>query len=254
MGRRRCALGLLAVLVGSPALGAVAGPEAESCRPWAGEPAPLPRVNDPEPVRARWAELRAAELAREAGLAEGTASVESHRLWRRVLCLDPEREGARLGLERTRVVRLHRPEVGWGAPARVAGVDAWAALDLAVRVPHPRPAPPAPEAAALASAGELLDAADESLHGARFEEALGRALAARSALEDAGDGASVRVLRVRIEVSAATAQLALGDESGARESLARALVLEPDLALDPGVTSPKVLGALEAARSEKAEP
>ena len=44
----------------------------EACAPWLGEPAPLPRVSDSDPVLARWSELRTAELTHHAALMESS--------------------------------------------------------------------------------------------------------------------------------------------------------------------------------------
>ena len=89
----------------------------------------------------------------------------------------------------------------------------------------------------------------EAPRGARFSEALGRALVARNELAAGPADATSRVLLVHTEVIAATAQVALGDDAGARASFAAALAVDPELALDPQVTSPKVLGVLEQARA-----
>ena len=58
-----------------------------------------------------------------------------------------------------------------------------------------------------------------------------------------------RALRARLEVLAAIAQVALGDDAAARRSFGRALEAQPGLELDPGRTSPKVMRALEGARA-----
>lgn len=243
-GAAAVGLGLMAMTAG-PATGA----QPELCLSWPGEPLPLPQVNDADPARARWAELRAVELAREAVLAEESAAVASQRRWTRVLCLDPGYPGARQGLERTHSVRVHRPELRWGTPPRRPAGARLATLSDPVRV---RRAPSAPEAEppSLVRARELITAAEKSLAGARFSEALGRALTAREELDAGPANATARALKLRVEVIAATAQVALGDEAGARESFVRALTLDPALALDPAATSPKVLAALEAARAE----
>jgi hypothetical protein len=56
-------------------------------------------------------------------------------------------------------------------------------------------------------------------------------------------------LRARLEVLAAVAQVAHGDDEAARQSFGRALEAQPGLELDPGRTSPKVMRALEGARA-----
>jgi hypothetical protein len=246
---------LLAALV-APFAAAAPG-EAELCKPWPGEPAPLPRVGAAEPGRARWAELRVAELVERAQLAESTASVESYRLWRRVLCFDPENELALRGLERMRPVRVHRPDVVWGTAARRAATarDPWSELAAALRMTRPRPRVVEVDPAererrrVLARVEGLLREGEESLEAAHFEEALERAGAARRELDAAGSSADARSLRARSEVLAAIAQVALGDEAAARRSFGRALEVQPGLELDPGRTSPKVMRVLEGARA-----
>ena len=221
--------------------------ESSPCLAWPGEPVPLPQINDADPMRARWAALRLTELAREAGRAETTAHVQSQRLWRRVLCLDPRHAGALRGF--TRSVRIHRPGVRWGKIRAASSAGTWDRFDEEIRVARPRPRP-RPDPPAVARARELVAAGEESLQGARFEEALGRALAARRELEAAAPTSASRSLALRVELMAATAQVALGDEAGARKSLGRALALDPELSLNPREVSPKVLSALEAARAE----
>jgi hypothetical protein len=256
------------------------------CEAWLGEPAPLPTVASRDPALARWAELRVAELSVRAQLAEAGDAIESHRLWRRVLCLDPASPLAWRGLDRTRSLRIYRPLLEWGDPrqARAAPSDPWDGLAAPVQVaraPAPRtaaaarpvqgappqraalaparkpaappaPAPPEPARAPSAAherARSLVAQGEESLRGARFEEALARAEAARAALAPEPNSSAAGALRARAEVLAATAQIALGDEAAARASFTRALAADPALALDPAHTSPKVLRALEAARA-----
>lgn len=259
-----CAGRRLLLLVGPVALLAAAAPGQEDrCAPWPGEPTPLPRVDAADSARARWAELRVHELVERAQLAEPNASVESYRLWRRVLCLDPENQLAWRGLARTRPVRVYRPEVRWGTPASPASfaVDPWGGLAAPVLVVRWKPptveeAPGEAERRPVLSRVEaLLQESEQNLREAHFEEALRRAGTARRELDTAGpaDGAGapdeVRALRARLEVLAAIAQVALGDEAAARSSFGRALEAEPGLELDPGRTSPKVMRALEGARA-----
>ncbi|MDJ0848137.1 MAG: hypothetical protein QNK04_07160, partial [Myxococcota bacterium] len=123
--------------------------------------------------------------------------------------------------------------------------------------PRAEPTPPAPppdpqarlRAAAASRAAVLVAEGESSLRQARFEEALGRAIAARDALAPIDRHPEVEPLRAAAEVLAATAQVALGDDAGAQESFARALAAEPSLRLDPMTTSPKVLRVLDAARA-----
>jgi hypothetical protein len=90
---------------------------------------------------------------------------------------------------------------------------------------------------------------EEHLRYARFEAALASAEEVRPRLERMRRLPDLQERWVRLEVLAATAQLALGDETAAGASLARAIVQLPDLALDPQRTPPKLLRALEAARA-----
>jgi len=250
---------LLLVSLVVPLAAGAATDEVERCVPWPGEPTPLPRVDAADPGRARWADLRVAELVQRAQLAEPTASVESYRLWRRVLCFDPENELAWRGLTRTRPVRVYRPEVGWGEDALRASFseDPWGALAAPVRMARPRPrvaeAEPAasedPQGPAHARVTELLREGEASLGAAHFEEALGHTAAARRELDAAGASSEERALRARLEVLAAVAQVALGDDEAARQSFGRALEAQPGLELDPMRTSPKVMRALEGARA-----
>jgi len=250
---------LLLVVLVAPLAGAAPGRE-DRCAPWPGEPTPLPRVDAADSGRARWAELRVAELVQRAQLAEPTAGVESYRLWRRVLCFDPENELAWRGLARTRPVRVYRPEVGWGSGGSAASsaVDPWGGLAAPVRVerwqPLVREEAPGEDGQRrdLARVEALLRESEKSLEEAHFEEALQRAGAARRELGTAGPGEGprdVRALRARLEVVAAIAEVALGDDAAARQSFGRALEAQPGLELDPGRTSPKVMRALDGARS-----
>ncbi len=249
---------LLAALVAPLAAAAEPG-QTDRCAQWPGEPAPLPRVDAADSYRARWAELRVAELVERAQLAEPVASVESYRLWHRVLCFDPENELARQGIMRTRPVRVYRPEVVWveGALLASSSVDPWGSLSKPVRVGRPplRAAREEPAAGddrqrrALARVTELLEESEASLQTAHFEEALGGTAAARRELDAAGSSADERALRARLEVLAAIAQVALGKDAAARQSFGRALEAQPGLELDPRRTSPKVMRALEGARA-----
>jgi hypothetical protein len=119
-----------------------------------------------------------------------------------------------------------------------------------------QPAPAAETAAPLRrqkleEAERSLRLGEAALGAARFQEALRAATLARDALAELPDGADLAAPRARLEVLAATAQIGLGDEAGAQESLLRAVEAEPGLRLDPARTSPKVLRALELARAAR---
>jgi len=247
--RRRVLLAVAFALLLAP-LARPARAAREVCAPWPGEPDPLPTIDDADSARARWAELRMVELTRVAQQLEARASVESHRLWRRVLCLDPRSELGWRGVARTQPVRVYRPPLRWGA-GRAATGDPWTSLAHPIRVARPAPAAPAEPPPELVRAAEFVEEGEAKLRGARFEEALEQALAARRELEDLEPAPADGALRVRLELVAAVAQVALGDEDGAQASLVRALAVDPALDLDPASTSPKVLRALEAARTQQ---
>jgi hypothetical protein len=149
----------------------------------------------------------------------------------------------------------------------LGGIAAIASLAGAATAPAARAepsAPPGPPAGKRAGAGDPtarlalveLDvrAADALLRDARFEEALARVDPIRAALDAMQDGAGVRRLRVRTEVLAATALVALDREDAARDCFRRALAAEPALDLDPATTAPKVLRVFLAVRSEPRSP
>jgi hypothetical protein len=204
--------GLLAVVLLSGA-GRAAD---EDCVPWPGEFSPLPTVHDPDPFAARWAQLRGQALAQRARDLEDADRVEANRLWRRVLCLDPESDSARAGVERT------RPQV-------VRRGDTLATL-------------------VLAELDSSLARAERLIFDARFRDAMEELAALRARLEELGTSPELADRRVRLEVLAATALVAFGDEGAARERLEHALAADPGLRLDAGSTPPKLRRAFEAVR------
>lgn len=236
---------------------------AEECAPWAGEPDPLPSRGAEDPLLERWATLRAGELAERARAAEGREALAAYVLWRRVRCLDPANEEAARASERMRPLRLHRPEIAPAWRVREAPVAGpWEGLDAPIA---PRPAHALRDARAparlvqerqreLARVETLLGEADEHLRTARFERVLAVAGRARDRLDALGTGGDLRDPRLRLEVLAATASVALGQEDAARAALGRALAIDPRFELDATTTSPKVLRALDAARAERESP
>jgi tetratricopeptide (TPR) repeat protein len=253
-------LGLAAALL------ALAGPPAHArdCAPWPGEPHPLPRVGDGSPLLARWAQLRAQELARYAEAIEANTPVAAYRVWQHVLCLAPGDEAARSGALRSQPLRIHRPEVAVG-PA-VAGsepdTDLWRSLDapvpLAARAPAPARA--GSEAGAVGRGGSLsqidraLAAAEAQLAAARFEQALATAARARAGLDALPPGRALAPRQLRLELIEATAEAARGRDEAARACFARVLALDPGFALDARTTSPKLMRLLDAARAETGAP
>jgi len=120
------------------------------------------------------------------------------------------------------------------------GVGARAAGSRRARA-GPRAAPAAADALVAETAADV--------RAARFDAALSSAERARHEL--------TRLQReqraprtAQLEVWAATAELALGRDAAAQDSLRRALDAEPSLKLDPE-TSPKVRRALDAVRQER---
>lgn len=236
------------------------------CRAWPGEPSPLPTTGDPDPVLRRYAALRVRELFDAARSLEATRPLDTRRLVLHARCLlaeDGELEGV---LARTTPVRLTHPRRVFAAPGGSregfpselapwleARIEELAAAPPAPR-PRPRPAAPPgrPDAARIASLEREVERAEVLLREARFEEAEEAALRLRGPLSRLGSDPAVRALRVRAELAAATAQLALGRRDEARASLGHALDADPGLELDPIRTPPKVRRALEAVRRARA--
>jgi len=252
---------------------AAARAQAGECSHWPGEPRPLPQVEDRDPLRARWAGLRAQELARRARELEPIDPVSAHQAWRRVLCLDPADERALAGALRTLPLRVHRPEIEISAePAPdVSDTDVWLLLDapvvIALRPEHlatkrARPGPgggPALEAPQRAESlwrvERALAAAESQVEAARFDEALESVGRARATLAGLPPGRDLDARRLRLELVAAEAEAARGRSDEARACLARVLVLDPGFRFDARTTSPKLVRLLDAARVDaKATP
>ncbi len=247
--------GALLALLGA-ASGADAGVPA-ACRAWPGEPSPLPTTADPDPVLRRYAVLRVRELFRAARGLEAVRPLDTRRLVLHARCLiaeDGDLEGV---LARTRPVRVAHPRRVFAAdPGGPSELGRW----LEARVeqvavappPPPRPSPeplrPGPDALRLTALAREVERAEALLREARFEEAEQAALRLRPHFGQLGAGPAVAALRVRAELAAATAQLALGRNEQARQSLRHALDANPGLELDPLETPPKVRRALEAVR------
>jgi hypothetical protein len=245
----RCALIALAVW---PFVAPVA--RAADCAAWPGEFDPLPTVADADPLRARWARMRADQLAALAAAAEPRDRAEALRLWQRVQCLDPSSAAALAG-------------IAGGRPDPVSEAAAPGNASERPDAPKPRtrrkpperraPAAPAPKEAERAVAAATqppppsvateLAQAEQMIRAARFDDALG-------AIERLRPDAARPTERARLELLAATAQVAFGDEAAARASLERALRADPGLALDESATSPKLLRVLDDARAVVSAP
>jgi hypothetical protein len=243
-------LGLAAALLalaGFPA-------EARECAAWPGEPQPLPRVGDGNPLLARWAELRARELALQAEALAASDPVGAQRAWQHALCIDPGDETARRGALRSQPLRVHRPDVqvGPGPAPGPTDTDLWSALDAPIRFAGRAPAPPddAAREDSLWRIDRWLAAAEAQVAAARFEEGLATAAKARAGLEELPPGRELAARRLRLELTQATAEAARGRDDAARACFARVLALEPGFALDARTTSPKLMRLLDAARAE----
>ncbi len=104
------------------------------------------------------------------------------------------------------------------------------------------------DADAMAYVDHELDKIDAFLGAAHFRTALSLARSARDLLGSFPEGPQLGARRARLEVLAATAEVALGRQTGAQQSMIRALRADPVLVLDELETSPKVLELLRATR------
>ena len=100
----------------------------------------------------------------------------------------------------------------------------------------------------LAELDRELAEIDGLLATAHFHTVLALVIQSRGQLETLGPDAGLVERRVRLEVMAATAEIALGRRSQARRSLQRALGADAGLSLDEQATSPKVLSLLRELR------
>jgi hypothetical protein len=89
---------------------------------------------------------------------------------------------------------------------------------------------------------------DTLLATAHFHAALAVARATRDLLDRVGEHPQRGPRQARLEVMAATAEIALGRRMPARRSMLRALRAAPDLDLDEREASPKLLELLREAR------
>ena len=110
--------------------------------------------------------------------------------------------------------------------------------------------------AGLAQVDQELAEIDRLLATAHFHTALAVLGATRDLLDRFGEDPQLGVRRARLEVMAATAEVALGQRTPARRSMLRALRAAPDLTLDEREASPKLLELLREARRRtgRAEP
>jgi len=100
----------------------------------------------------------------------------------------------------------------------------------------------------LARVDQELAELDALLATAHFRTALAVAEPTRELLAGFGEHPQLGGRRARLELMAATAEVALGRRDRARQSMIRALRADPTLVLDEREASPKVLELLRTAR------
>jgi hypothetical protein len=127
-----------------------------------------------------------------------------------------------------------------------ATTRAWCALlPLACASAASAEAPPSP----LREVDRRIAQIEGALAEAQFRSALGLTRSALSLLDPhAAEDAGVAPRRARLEVLAATAEVARGRKVHARDHLVRALRADPSLVLDDRRTSPRLLALLPEAR------
>jgi hypothetical protein len=146
-----------------------------------------------------------------------------------------------------------------GSERRAAATAAvWLLLALAapgaLAQPAAAPRSPGDASGALAPTEADVRDLDTLLRAARFEEVVEGADRLREELDAGGEGSDVRRLRVRLEVAAGTAEVALDHADAARGCFRRALAAEPALDLDPDAIAPKVLRVFRSVRAEARAP
>lgn len=99
----------------------------------------------------------------------------------------------------------------------------------------------------LRSVDGALDEIDRMIEGAYFRTALGMVDKRRDRLDELGPVIALNARRARLEVLAATAEVALDLRLKAMRSMRRALRADPSLALDERRTPPKVYALLREA-------
>jgi hypothetical protein len=222
-------------------------------------------VSDPDPLLAAWAQIRANQLVEVAWKLEPHSRVLANRVWRHASCLDPDRLEFVHALSRTAPVRWARPPILGADRVKVAKgkelpepVSEWSwdpGEPIRVVVSRTPPSPPGREGQlerfqpSVREETDPIAAAERALREARFELALEWVERGRGSLEAQGPTPEGPARRAQLEVLAATAEIALGQEDAARESLGRALRAEPELSLDPARHSPKLVRLFEQVRA-----
>ena len=103
----------------------------------------------------------------------------------------------------------------------------------------------------LETVDRILNEVEDLVRNAHFHTAIGVARTARGWDADRPTDPTLRSRRARLHVLAATAHIALNQAASARQSLRRALALNPRLLLDEATTSPKLLAVLNDLRSTR---
>lgn len=111
----------------------------------------------------------------------------------------------------------------------------------------PASAPGEPPAS-LVTLDSIAEAVEQLVREARFHTAIGVARSAHDWSEACDEAPELRAQCARLEILTAKAHLALEQHERARDSLRRALVLNPDLSLDGPNASPELLEVLRTLR------
>lgn len=158
---------------------------------------------------------------------------------------DPGRSGWRSGWAPLRNTRQlwKRFAVGGLAWVSLASAGFPAAAQEAAAVASPPPS-------FLERIDRELSEIDSLLESAHFRTALGLVKSTRASLEAHAGDPRAAVPRARLEVMAATAEVAFGRTRDARRSLVRALQAHPSLVLDERTSSPKLVALMPAARRQ----
>jgi len=110
-------------------------------------------------------------------------------------------------------------------------------------------AEPTEQSELLRNVDGALDEIDRMIEGAYFRTALGMVEKRRDRLNELGPVRALKSRRARLEVLAATAEVALDLRLKAMRSMRRALRADPSLTLDERRTPPKVYALLREARA-----
>jgi hypothetical protein len=231
-----------------------------ACAAWPGEPDPLPTPETADPLEARWLALRLEELSGLATSLESVDPLEAHRVWRHAACIAGDALAKRVadGLARTRPRVVHRVGIRPAArsdipPRRSSLAPAFSVLERDAELSARDLVAEAPLEFDFGPVDRELELAAEMLGQARFQAAIDHVSLARARMVQLDPHPAVGTRRARLELVAAMAQVALGQDVEARASVERALRAEPDLELDPLLAPPRLQRLVEVARASLAE-